>query len=42
MNAETNVRAADNLRIWNDVSKTDPRHTKKVNQRGGFTAISAH
>lgn len=31
-----------NLRIWNAVSKTDPSHTKKVNQRGGFTAISAH
>ena len=32
----------DNLRIWNAVQKTDPTHTKKVNQRGGFTAISAH
>lgn len=32
----------DNLAIWNAVSKTDPKHTKKVNQRGGFTAISAH
>jgi hypothetical protein len=31
----------DNLRIWNAVSKTNPAHTKKVNQRGGFTAISA-
>jgi hypothetical protein len=31
-----------NMRIWDAVSKTDPRHTKKVNQRGGFTAISAH
>ncbi|MBC3943336.1 hypothetical protein [Sphingomonas albertensis] len=35
---ETNA----NLRIWNAVEKTDPAHTKKVNQRGGFTAISAH
>lgn len=32
----------DNLAIWRAVEKTDPRHTKKVNQRGGFTAISAH
>jgi hypothetical protein len=31
----------DNLRIWNKVEKTNPAHTKKVNQRGGFTAISA-
>jgi hypothetical protein len=31
-----------NLRIWSAVEKTDPAHTKKVNQRGGFTAISAH
>lgn len=33
---------SDNLRIWNAVSKTNPAYTKKVNQRGGFTAISAH
>ena len=32
---------SDNLRIWNAVEKTNPAHTKKVNQRGGFTAISA-
>lgn len=31
----------DNLRIWSQVDKTNPAHTKKVNQRGGFTAISA-
>lgn len=30
------------MRIWREVEKTDPAHTKKVNQRGGFTAISAH
>jgi hypothetical protein len=30
-----------NLRIWSKVCRTDPRHTKKVNQRGGFTAIDA-
>lgn len=33
---------ADNLRIWRQVEKTDPAHTKQVNQRGGFTAISAN
>ena len=31
-----------NTTIWDQVCKTDPRHTKKVNQRGGFTAIDAH
>lgn len=31
----------DNLALWNKVEKTNPAHTKKVNQRGGFTAISA-
>lgn len=33
---------SNNMRIWDAVSKTDPSHTKHVNQRGGFTAISAH
>jgi len=32
----------DNMQIWDQVSKTDPTYTKKVNQRGGFTAIAAH
>src|SRR5574343_357639 len=32
----------DNMHLWTKVSKTDPAHTKKVNQRGGFTAIDAH
>ena len=32
---------SDNLRIWSQVDRTDPAHTKKVTQRGGFTAISA-
>lgn len=31
-----------NMAIWDAVSETDPSHTKKVNQRGGFTAIDAH
>jgi len=33
---------SDNLALWNTVSKTNPANTKKVNQRGGFTAIAAH
>ena len=33
--------ATDNFRIWKQVDITDPKHTKKVNQRGGFTAICA-
>ena len=33
---------SENLRIWSKVEKTDPRHTKQVKQRGGFTAIDAH
>ena len=32
----------ENTKLWDSVSKTDPNHTKKVNQRGGFTAIDAH
>lgn len=30
-----------NLELWEQVCTTDPSHTKKVNQRGGFTAINA-
>jgi hypothetical protein len=36
------TKQASNTALWDSVSKTDPRHTKKVNQRGGFTAIDAH
>jgi hypothetical protein len=32
---------ANNMGLWNSVCETDPSHTKKVNQRGGFTAIDA-
>lgn len=32
----------DTMKIWNAVSKTNPAHTKKVNQRGGFTAVNAN
>lgn len=31
----------ENMRLWDSVSETDPRRTKQVNQRGGFTAIDA-
>ena len=30
---------ANNMEIWNKVCETDPNHAKKVNSRGGFTAI---
>lgn len=36
------IKPDNHMRIWSQVEKTDPKHTKKVNQRGGFTAISAH
>jgi hypothetical protein len=44
MGAETKVKAKDenpNLRIWDDLAKTDPAHTKPFNRAGGFkgTAI---
>ena len=32
----------NNMQIWDAVSKTNPDHTKQVNQRGGFTAINAN
>jgi len=32
----------DAMRIWKQVEKTNPAHTKHVTQRGGFTAISAN
>ena len=38
MNETPNIA---NTRIWDQVSKTDPLYTQKVNQRGGFTAIDA-
>jgi len=30
-----------NMKIWSSVCKTDSEFTKKVNQRGGYTAIDA-
>jgi hypothetical protein len=37
----TEAPSIANTRLWDLVSKTDPQYTKKVNQRGGFTAIDA-
>ena len=28
------------LQLWDSVSTTDPKYTKKVNQRGGFYCYS--
>lgn len=30
-----------NMKLWNAVCETDPAHTRRVSQRGGFTAIDA-
>lgn len=32
----------ENMKLWDAVCTTDPSATKKVNQRGGFTAIDAY
>lgn len=40
MNAQTEVAAADNLRIWERLSKTDPRHTKQFKRAGGFSGTA--
>lgn len=37
----TKKEANENMKLWQAVEKTDPDHTKRVNQRGGFTAIDA-
>ena len=34
-------KKVDTMEIWSKVDTTDPKYTKKVNQRGGFTAIGA-
>lgn len=36
------MKQSENLTIWNQVCTTDPDATKRVNQRGGFTAIDAY
>ena len=32
----------DNLKLWDYIAETDPAHTKRINQRGGFTAIDTY
>ena len=39
--AKAGSTAPDNMSLWNSVCVTDPQYTKRVNQRGGFTAIGA-
>ena len=39
---EETAAPAPNMELWNRLCRTDPKHTKKINQRGGFTAIAAH
>ena len=36
------AKKQDNMSLWKSVEKTDPKATKRVNQRGGFTAIDAY
>jgi len=36
------IDMTDNMIIWDAVSKTNPDNTKRVTQRGGFTAINAN
>ena len=31
----------NNMFLWDNVKETDPKYTKTVNQRGGFTSINA-
>jgi hypothetical protein len=35
------AKMENKLELWDSVQTTDPQYTKKVNQRGGFTAIAA-
>ena len=35
------AKMKNKLELWDSVQTTDPQYTKKVNQRGGFTAIAA-
>ena len=37
----TTANKPSNMELWNQVCTTDPAVTKRVNQRGGFTAICA-
>lgn len=39
---ENGIAKVTGLAFWKRVERTDPRHTKHVDQRGGFTAIDAY
>lgn len=39
MVATNNDTIPNTMKLWREVCKTDPAHTKKVSMRGGFTAI---
>lgn len=38
---ERSSNFVDNMKLWSSVCETDPKITKRVNARGGFTAIDA-
>jgi hypothetical protein len=40
-NEEPIETTVSNMNLWNAVCTTDPTHAKQVDQRGGYTAISA-
>jgi len=40
--AESEPAPNANMELWNRLCRTNPAYTKKVEQRGGFTAIGAH
>ena len=41
MSPKKKVTKVSNMSLWDSVSETNPELTKRVNQRGGFTAICA-
>jgi len=38
---KSDSKKSDTMALWNQVCETNPAITKRVNQRGGFTAIDA-
>lgn len=42
MTDEKKAQPNPNMELWNRLCRTNPAHTKQVEQRGGFTAIAAH
>lgn len=39
--SQLNGKPNEKMELWNQVCETDPKHTKHVSQRGGFTSIDA-